>query len=198
LFTRLSNVQKKEVFMCRKAFLLIVTLFFASEVGAQSYSPEEQKIVDHTVAQWKNFAERNFDAMAVGPGDLVNVQASSHGGLWDKRTGEEFLNNLRSTPYTLRATPYHIQVLFLGSDKDVAYVAYYLSGSVTLEDGTVVDNYRTRASEVLEKIDGQWVGRGAHYSKLFEGSPRPLPDGATEAVPTPSEHPPLLANRLVP
>lgn len=161
--------------MFRGALILIVSLVFVSTAGAQSYSPEEQEIVDRTVAQWENFAERNFDAMILGPMDLVNLQASSHGGLWDKRTGGEFLNNLRSTPYTLRATPYHIQVLFLGSDQDVAYITYYLSGSVTLEDGTLVDNYRTRASEVLERIDGQWVGRGAHYSRLFEGSGIPSP-----------------------
>lgn len=153
----------------------IVSMFFVSLAGAQSYSSEEQEIVDRTINQWKNFAERNYDAMVSGPGDLVGLQASSHGGLWDRATAEEQLNNLTNTPYTLRATPYHIQILFLGSDKDVAYVTYYLSGSVTLEDGTVVDNYRTRASEVLESIDGQWVSRGAHYSKLHEGSGIPSP-----------------------
>ena len=161
--------------MFRGVVLLIVSLVFVSTATAQSYSPEEQEIVDRTVAQWKSFAERNFDSMVIGPTDLANIQASSHGGLWEKRTGEEFLDNLRSTPYTLRATPHHIQVLFLGSDKDVAYITYYLSGSITLEDGTLVDNYRTRASEVLERIDGQWVGRGAHYSRLFEGSGIPSP-----------------------
>ena len=153
----------------------IISIVFVSLAGAQSYSSEEQEIVDRTISQWKNYAEGNYDAMVTGPPDLVGIQASSHGGLWDTATAEEQLNNLRQTPYTLRATPYHIQILFLGSDKDVAYVAYYLSGSVTLEDGTVVDSYRTRASEILERINGQWVSRGAHYSKLHEGSGIPSP-----------------------
>jgi hypothetical protein len=161
--------------MHREAILVLSLLFFTSAVGAQSYSPAEQEIVDRTVAQYKNFAERNFDAMAVGPTSLVRMEADSDGGFWNRMTGEEQLDNLRNTPYTLLATPRHIQILFLGSGKDVAYVTYYLTGSITLEDGTVIDDYRTRASEVLEKIDGQWVGRGAHYSGLFEGSGIPSP-----------------------
>ena len=156
-------------------FVLLVSLFFAASAGAQSYSPEEQGIVDRTVTEYKNLGDRNFDAMAVGSTNLVKMEADSNGGLWDAITRKEQLDDLRNAPYTLRATPHHIQILFLGSGKDVAYVTYYLTGSITLEDGTVVDNYRTRASEVLEKVDGQWVGRGAHYSKLFEGSGIPSP-----------------------
>jgi ketosteroid isomerase-like protein len=156
--------------MRRVTVLSVLSLFLVSLALAQSYSPEEQKIVDETLSRWKNFSEGNYDAVVTGPKDLVGIQASSHGGLWEKATAEEQLNALKNTPYTLRATPYHIQMMFLESAKDVAYVTYYLSGSITLKDGTLIDNYRTRASEILEKTDGQWVSRGAHYSKLFEGS----------------------------
>jgi hypothetical protein len=30
-------------------------------------------------------------------------------------------------------------------------------------------DYRTRVSQVLEKVNGKWVIRGAHYSPLFGG-----------------------------
>ena len=162
--------------MRRGTVFFIVSLVFVSLAVAQSYSPEEQKIVDETLSRWKNFAEGNYDAVVTGPKDLVGIEASSDGGLWVKATAEEQLNALKNTPYTLRATPYHIQIVFLGSATDVAYVTYYLSGSITFKDGTLIDNYRTRASEVLEKTDGQWVSRGAHYRKLFEGSGIPSPN----------------------
>ena len=87
----------------------IVSLVFVSLAVAQSYSPEEQKIVDETLSRWKNFAEGNYDAVVTGPKDLVGIEASSAGGLWEKATAEEQLNALKNTPYTLRATPYHIQ-----------------------------------------------------------------------------------------
>ena len=51
----------------------IVSMFFVSLAGAQSYSSEEQEIVDRTINQWKNFAERNYDAMVSGPGGLGRI-----------------------------------------------------------------------------------------------------------------------------
>ena len=87
--------------MRRGTVFLIVSMFFVSLAGAQSYSPEEQEIVDQTISRWKTLAEGNYDALVTGPKDLVGIQAGSHGGLWDKTTTEEQLNNLRNRPYTL-------------------------------------------------------------------------------------------------
>ena len=76
----------------------------------------------------------------------------------------------KESPNTLKFTPYHINAKFLGQEKDVAYVTYYLVGKIVREGKDDIANYRTRASNVMEKTDGKWVNSGAHYSPLFGGS----------------------------
>jgi uncharacterized protein (DUF1330 family) len=49
-------------------------------------------------------------------------------------------------------------------------VTFYLTGTIKLPDGNAIPDYRTRVSWVVEKMDGNWVVSGAHYSPLFGGS----------------------------
>ena len=154
--------------MRRVVFILVLSIFVPFTL-AQSYSPEEQKIVDQVLQTWEDRSNGDYDALVRRPKDMVAIQANSNGGLWVASTSEEQLKAFKERPFTLRASPHHIQVLFLGSAKDVAYVTYYLVGNIVRGD-QVNNDYRTRVSQVMEKIDGQWVERGAHFSRLFGGS----------------------------
>ena len=58
----------------------------------------------------------------------------------------------------------------MGSGQDVAHAVYYLVGTISKDGESVIKNYRTRVSQVFEKIDGKWLLSGAHYSPLHGGS----------------------------
>ena len=131
-------------------------------------SEEEQEIIKDLKEMWKEIAAKELSDVLVGPKGLI--QASSSGGLWQVfETTEALAAFLEASP-TMRFTPYHIDVRFLGSQKDVAYVTYYLVGTIAREGKEAIINYRTRASSVMEKTDGQWISVGSHYSPLFGGS----------------------------
>jgi uncharacterized protein DUF4440 len=140
--------------------LIVTAPTWAAEVE------DEQAIIDDTKSVWEQIAAKDFTHLMIGPRGVVH--AGSAGGLWRRMTAEEMAAYLAESP-NLRAAPYHINVRFLGSQKDVAYVTYYLVGTVVRGDGGCV-SYRTRASSVMEKIDGEWVSAGQHYSPLFGGS----------------------------
>ena len=82
----------------------------------------------------------------------------------------EFAGLINDSPNRLVLSAHHVQVRFLGSGNDVAYVTYHLVGRIERGDGSVIGNYRTRASNLMEKVGGKWVQVGSHYSPLFGGS----------------------------
>jgi hypothetical protein len=45
----------------------------------------------------------------------------------------------------------------MGAQKDVAYVYYYLSGSIERSGDREITNYQTRASNIFDKINRRWV-----------------------------------------
>ena len=58
----------------------------------------------------------------------------------------------------------------MGSGQDVAHAVYYLVGTISKDGESVIKNYRTRVSQVFEKIEGKWLLSGAHFSPLYGGS----------------------------
>ena len=68
----------------------------------------------------------------------------------------------------------HVTVRIVGSGKDVAHAVYYLVGTISRDGEPANNNYRTRVSQVFEKIDGKWLLSGAHFSPLYGGSGVPL------------------------
>jgi hypothetical protein len=58
----------------------------------------------------------------------------------------------------------------MGSGQDVAHAVYYLVGTISKDGESVNKNYRTRVSQVFEKIEGKWLLGGAHFSPLYGGS----------------------------
>jgi hypothetical protein len=139
----------------------------APAVLAQT-SPDEIAIRGVIDTMWKNVAERKIDSSGIHPDGAV--QATSAGGFWRTLSRQELVSQFQDDPSTMKFTPHHVQVRFLGSKRDVAFVSFYLSGSIVLADGGSIDDYRTRASIVLEKVGGTWVQSAAHYSPLFGGS----------------------------
>ena len=131
-------------------------------------SEEEQKIIKTVKETWKKLAEKEVSDGLVSPAGTVNAQSS--GGLWMNVERETFEANMKESLDTLKFSPYHINVKFLGQKKGVAYVTYYLIGKIVREGKDDIVNYRTRASNVMENKDGKWVNSGAHYSPLFGGS----------------------------
>ena len=131
-------------------------------------SAEEQQIIKTVKETWKKLASKEVSDGLVSPAGTINAQSS--GGLWMNVERETFATYMKESPNTLKFTPYHINVKFLGQEKDVAYVTYYLVGKIVREGKDDIANYRTRASNVMEKTDGKWVNSGAHYSPLFGGS----------------------------
>ena len=163
----------------RCILVAVVLAAFISLATAQTYSPEEQQIVDQVRSSWKSLAKGDYDAIAridfgMTPGrataadDRPVIEASSDGGLWEISTSRNEMEWFKENEFILRAAPHHIHVLILGSARDVAHVSYYLVGTIPMKGGESRD-YRTRVSQVLEKVNGKWVIRGAHYSPLFGG-----------------------------
>ena len=151
----------------RILIIATVALFLTTPTWAGE-SEEEQNIVNTVKEIWGKLAAKEVSDGLVGP--KGSIQAQSSGGLWRVYTPETMAAELKESPNTLQFTPYHINVKFLGSKKDVAYVTYYLVGTIVREEKEDIPNYRTRASNVMEKIDGKWVNSGSHYSALFGGS----------------------------
>lgn len=152
----------------------ILSIFTIAAVAMVLTSPiwadepeEEQTVINQVKETWRKIAAKEVDDIGVGPSGII--QAQSHGGFWRFFTPETMAAYLKDSP-NLRFTPYYIEVRFLGSKKDVAYVTYYLAGTIVRQGKEDIANYRTRASSVMEKIDGIWVTAGSHYSPLFGGT----------------------------
>lgn len=147
------------------AIAAVTALFVASAWAGEA--EDRQAIAEQIKGVWGRIAARDFADLGFSPKGVVH--AGSEGGLWREMTGKEMAAFLEAAP-TLRATPYHINVRFLGANRDVAYATYYLVGTVSRGEGGEAVSYRTRACSVMEKIDGKWVHSGQHYSPLFGGS----------------------------
>ena len=116
-------------------------------------SEDRHEIVSLVEQTWEMLATKKISDGLVGP--QGSIQAHSSGGLWFLVTQESMTASLEESPNTLLLSPRHIDVRFLGSSQDVAYVTYYLVGRIARSEGDDVLNYRTRASNVMEKIDGR-------------------------------------------
>jgi len=116
---------------------------------------------------WERVAEKTLVVADVHPDGCT--MAMSQGDFWHYMTPDEVVATINESPNTLRLTPAYIEVRFMGTAQDVAYVSYYLTG--TVERGELlVTNYRTRVSNVFEKVNGRWRMSAGHYSPLFGGS----------------------------
>ncbi len=96
--------------------------------------------------------------------------ATSEGSFWDLQTPDENRIRIESASNTLNFEPYHINIEIHGAKKDIAYVTYYLGGTIEKNGKILVPNYRTRASNLLKKEKDNWFIVGQHYSPMHSGS----------------------------
>ena len=138
--------------------MLLSNLTFGSDIDAI------KNIINDN---WEKTSQRKV-------GDFIHPEgswlATSEGSFWDFQSPKENRNRIESSLNTLNFTPYHINIEILGAKKDVAYVVYYLGGTINKNDKVLVSNYRTRASNVMKKEKGKWYTVGAHYSPMHSGA----------------------------
>ena len=96
--------------------------------------------------------------------------ATSEGSFWQFDSPEDNRARIEESPNILNIKPHHINVEIFGSKKDVAYVVYYLAGTIERDDKIIVPNYRTRASTIFKKESGKWYQVGSHFSPMHSGS----------------------------
>ncbi len=146
--------------------LILMIVIAIAPSAARADDEADIRAIVHGV--WEKVAAKKYDATDLNPDGTW--QATSQGGLWQyvDRAGQKAL--LNESPNTLDVAASHVEVTLLGSKKDAAYVVFYLTSTIKLPDGNTIPNYRTRASWAMEKVGGNWVVSGAHYSPLFGGS----------------------------
>ncbi|HIG45120.1 MAG TPA: nuclear transport factor 2 family protein [candidate division Zixibacteria bacterium] len=150
-----------------KTFSIMLTaLFLAFPAWAEAGDQDDIKAAIDKF--WADAAAKTPDPSGDNPAGVW--QAGSNGSLWNFLSPAERAAQTTSSPYTNNFQPKHITVRIMGSDQDVAHAVYYLVGTISRDGETVITNYRTRVSQVYEKIDGKWLLSGAHYSALHGGS----------------------------
>ena len=128
---------------------------------------KENKIKETIHSNWDKVAQKNVTGLVHPDG---NWMANSEGGFWNFLTVEDNKALIEDSPNTINLKAHHINVNLYGSKKDLAYVVYYLSGSIERDGKVLISNYRTRASNLLKKEKGKWLTVGAHYSPMHSGS----------------------------
>jgi len=146
--------------------IVLTALFLAFPAWAEAGEQDDIKAAIDKF--WADAATRTPDSSGDNPAGVW--QAASNGSLWDFLSPAERAAQTASSPYTNNFQPKHVTVRIVGSGKDVAHAVYYLVGTISKDGEPVNNNYRTRVSQVYEKIDGKWLLSGAHYSALHGGS----------------------------
>ena len=148
--------------------LTVLLVLMTVPFQVQGQSKDETALKADVVKFWKDAAQRKMDRNKLDPDH--NIIAYSTAGLWEDLPAEEMAKSIVGGPNTFALRPYHINVKFLGSKKDVAYVSFYLLGNIMKGDKVIVANYRTRISQVSEKRGGKWITVANHASPLYGGS----------------------------
>ena len=138
--------------------ILISTFLFGSDIN---------KVKETIHSNWDKVAQKNVTGLIHPDGSWMT---NSEGGFWNFQTVQDNKTLREDSPNTLNLKAHHIHVDFYGSKKDLAYVVYYLSGSIEKDGKVMISNYRTRASNLLKKEKGKWLTVGAHYSPMHSGS----------------------------
>jgi hypothetical protein len=146
--------------------IVLTVLFLAFPAWAEAGDQDDIKAAIDKF--WADAATKTPDPSGDNPAGVW--QAASNGSLWDFLSPAERAAQTASSPYTNNFQPKHVTVRIVGSGKDVAHAVYYLVGTISKDGEPVNNNYRTRVSQVYEKIDGKWLLSGAHYSALHGGS----------------------------
>ena len=159
VLTMFDKLKVKELFMRKTSLIILMsTVLFGNDI---------KKIKETIHSNWDKVAQKNVTGLVHPDG---NWMANSEGGFWIFLTVEDNKALIEESPNTLNLKAHHINVNLYGPKKDLAYVVYYLSGSIERDGKVLISNYRTRASNLLKKEKGKWLTVGAHYSPMHSGS----------------------------
>ena len=154
-----NKLKVKELFMRKISLIILISTFlFGNDIN---------KIKETIHSNWDKVAQKNVTGLIHPDGSWM---ANSEGGFWNFQTVQDNKALIEDSPNTLNLKAHHINVDFYGSKNDLAYVVYYLSGSIERDGKVLISNYRTRASNLLKKEKGKWLTVGAHYSPMHSGS----------------------------
>jgi|TARA_B110000438_G_scaffold173484_1_gene165793 hypothetical protein len=148
----------------KKILVIIVGLLFVNNLIAG----DKEDLIKQIKQQWVDFSNKKANMSTMNKNGAW--QATSQGGLWEFQTPKEFKAQIEEGPNTFNFSTRHIEVTIVGKSKDVAYANYYLVGTITGTNGLIASNYRTRASGIYLKKNGNWVSYGQHFSPLMGGS----------------------------
>ena len=143
--------------------IILTTLFLTFPAWAEAGDQDDVKAAIDRF--WANVATRTPAPSGDNPAGVW--QAASNGSLWNFLSPAERAAQTTSSPYTNKFQPSHINVRIMGSGQDVAHAVYYLVGTILKDGESVIKNYRTRVSQVFEKIEGKWLLSGAHFSPFY-------------------------------
>ncbi len=143
---------------------LIAGLLIFVAASAQADSATEQEIKE-LIIENNAYTKENLR----GKGDMVSSEGSlefwSSGGLLHKLSDDLSPQEFESYAIDVK----HIHVITLVPGK-VAVAQYYSEGAMDPKNGPAVHGYRTRATQVFVKEDGEWKIRAAHWSPIAGGS----------------------------
>jgi hypothetical protein len=148
----------------KKKILLIVGLLTFAGASAQADSATEQEI-KKLIMDGNAYTKQELK----GKEDTLSSEGSlefwSSGGLLQKLSADLSPQEFESFAIDVK----HIHVITLVPGK-AAVAQYYSEGSMDPKNGPAVHGYRTRATQVFVKEDGEWKIRAAHWSPIAGGS----------------------------
>jgi len=151
-------------FSKRLLLIMIVMLTNVTDV----YAGDKEDVMAAIDKFWKQLRSKSVEAGVFNPSGTW--MATSQGGLWQFLSPTEAAALFTESATTLDVNPSHVNVQMLGSGGEVGYAMYYVVGNIRHNGKIVVNNYRTRISQVFVKVDGVWTTRGTHASPLFSGA----------------------------
>jgi hypothetical protein len=148
-----------------KKVLLVLTgiLLFA---GAFAHADEatEQEVIK-TIMDDNAYAKENLKDQDDTVSKDGSLEFWSSGGLLQEVEAGTEPDEYESVNIDAK----HIRVITLVPGQ-IAVAQFYSEGSMAPKGGAAVSNYRTRATQVLVKENGQWKVRAAHWSPIAGGS----------------------------
>jgi len=148
----------------KNKFSLIAGLLIFVAASAQADSATEQEI-KKLIMEDNAYTKQQLR----GKEDTLSSEGSlefwSSGGLLHKLSADLSPQEFESYAIDVK----HIQVITLVPGK-AAVAQYYSEGSMDANNEPAVHGYRTRATQVFVKEDGEWKIRAAHWSPIAGGS----------------------------
>ncbi len=148
----------------KNKILLIAGLLIFVAASAQADSATEQEI-KKLIIEGNAYTKQQLK----GKEDTLSSEGSlefwSSGGLLHKLSADLSPQEFESFAIDVK----HIHVITLVPGK-AAVAQYYSEGSMEAKNEPAVHSYRTRATQVFVKEDGEWKIRAAHWSPIAGGS----------------------------